>query len=211
MASASGTVRFAVINSDDWSGYYGYFSISDADTINADGVKVEKEDNGWNKVTLDVSKMNVTSGDPSEFTSFDSVYFRGATASFEVMGLCVEQKPAHAEQKELTAGVNFAYEPETAAYTSLSFDYKITSGEKFALAILLDWTDGYGYYNFYKTGCTAKGVTCTALADGYIHVEIDLTSVTKVFGNGADNFNLFYIRGSASDASGYIDDIRFSI
>ncbi|MBO7369234.1 MAG: hypothetical protein J6U25_02995, partial [Clostridia bacterium] len=212
--SAAGTVKFCVINSAEWGGFYGYFTIADNNTISAAGVTVETAGNDWYKVTLDIQKMTETSGDPSEHSYFDAVYFRSGTATFEVMGLEVEPRPAHSDKVAFTAGGSSVLidAPETAAYTSVSFDYQITTNSgKMALGVFNSANNGgYGYYDFVVNGITATGITCETLEDGWIHVVIDLTQTTKIFNsNQVSEFTRLYIRGSNSTASGYIDNVQW--
>ena len=212
--TAAGTVRFAVVNTDAWENYYGYFVISDDNAISAAGVTVSAEDNGWFKVTLDACKMTDAHGDLSAYTYFNAIYFKEATGSFEYMGLGVEERPAHADQVAFTAGGSHVIiaAPETAAYTSVSFDYAITTESgNVAIGVFNEANNGgYGYYYFGINGLTATGITCETLEDGYIHVVIDLTQTTTIFmENELHEFKHLYIRGKNSSASGYIDNVQW--
>lgn len=89
----------------------------------------------------------------------------------------------------------------------LQFDYKITDGSSFHVALLNSWSSYYGYYGFTADGCTADGITTTKLSDGYIRVMMHLNALTKIIQSPGNVINMFYIRGNWSNAAVYIDNI----
>ena len=99
-----------------------------------------------------------------------------------------------------------------ANISTLSFDYKIDSGERFNIALLCDWSNFYGYYKFTAAGAAEQysGVTCTMLSNGYIRVTFDIASLNKMTGSPADTLKILYLHGSWTDATGSITNIQYS-
>ena len=215
-----GRIRFAVIKSDDWSGFYGYFVIDANNTPSHSGVSVTAENNGWYKVVLDPVNMTkkVGTSDPSDFAWFDTVNFYDETpseaAAYDIMGLGVSERPLHPAPEVFTATNGLTKSFTSGAYSTVSFDYKITTGADtyFSLAILESgWKRGTGYYQFNSTGLvyTNPGISTSIDAEGYVHVTISLNDVTKAFGSGIpDTYATFYIRGDWSTAGVcYLDNL----
>ncbi len=94
---------------------------------------------------------------------------------------------------------------------SISFDYKIMSGEKFNIAVLPNWSNYYGYVACYASGYLGSdpGVSYEVLSDGYIRITLDLSEMTTMSGTPTNVIELLYIRGSSSDANGYLDNIQY--
>ena len=101
----------------------------------------------------------------------------------------------------------------TDKLSSISFDYKITDGEKFNIALLCDWSNYYGYYAFNAKGSigTYNGVTTTRLDDDYVRVTMNIAELTALGNTPNGIIDFLYIRGGEwSDANGYIDNVQFS-
>ena len=100
------------------------------------------------------------------------------------------------------------------AVTQVSFDYKIDSGEYFNLALLPDWSNYFGYFNFNAQGAayTYEGVTTEKLDNGYIHVIMDMSALTQISGMPSDVLKMLFVRGSGdwSNANGEITNIFLS-
>ena len=100
---------------------------------------------------------------------------------------------------------------EMKAYSTVTFAYKITSGNRFSVAILDDsWSSYYGYFGFIESGAEGEyaGVNCETREDGYVEVTMDLSEITVVTGETPETVNLFYIH-PGSDAKLLIDYIYF--
>ena len=122
---------------------------------------------------------------------------------------------SHPRKITTESGKNYQKDAdELKAYTSLTFYYKIVTGDKFALAIIGDdWgTNYYGYLEFTANGAQGNyaGVTCVEQPDGYFFVTITFAEVTKINGSAPDKVQSFYIRGEYSKAQVYLDEISFN-
>ncbi|MBR5570651.1 MAG: DUF4091 domain-containing protein [Oscillospiraceae bacterium] len=102
----------------------------------------------------------------------------------------------------------------TEKLAAISFDYKIVSGERFNVALIThDWSNYFGYIPCYASGYRGSdpGVSYEILADGYVRVTLDLDKLTTCAGEPSNVVELLYIRGSWSDANGYIDNIQYVV
>ena len=92
----------------------------------------------------------------------------------------------------------------------VSFEYKIESGEYFNVALMPNWSSYYGYFQLDAEGTNIyNGVSYEKLSDGYIRVTFDMAKLTKVSGTPTVAIDFLYIRGSFTNASGYIDNVQF--
>ena len=100
----------------------------------------------------------------------------------------------------------------TETLETLSFDYKVTSGT-FNIALNPDWDNSFGYFAFDSNGNLDPydGVTIVDLEDGYKRVTFDLNALTKYSGNPSKAISFLYIRGGWTDATGYIDNVQFTV
>ena len=122
------------------------------------------------------------------------------------------------ENAELAqAGVNFQRDLSADGnYSTVTFYYKIESGDKFGVAITntKDMQNYYGYLYFNANGETQDyaGVTCEKQTDGYYFVTINLAEVTVKSGSSPvpDTVGRFYVRGKNNSANVYIDQITFN-
>ena len=90
------------------------------------------------------------------------------------------------ERFEAGVGTNIAF--DNAAYSTISFDYKLI-GEGTMSVILRDpdnWTSKtYGDYTFNSTGLVyaygnyQSGITCEIMEDGYVHVTMKLSDLQR--------------------------------
>ena len=96
----------------------------------------------------------------------------------------------------------------TGAVKTLSFEYKILSGEHFNIALMPNWSAYYGYFQLTADGGSFNGVTFENLDDGYIRVTFDMAALTKINGTPTSVIEFMYLRGSWTDANGYIDNIQ---
>ena len=109
----------------------------------------------------------------------------------------------------ITAGKNLTIElGNTEAVVGLQFEYKLTDGNKLAVAVLSDWENYYGYYDLNADGVDAPGVYCQKLSDGYVRIIMELSALTKKIGTPTAVIENLYIRGDWSDANGFIDQVQ---
>ena len=119
------------------------------------------------------------------------------------------------DRYEISSGASspaLALSPEKA-YTSVTFEYKVVNDGKFCIVALDGWANqyGYGYFHFGKNGMVNSyaGVTCEAKGDGWYSVTIVFAEVTQVFQQKPEVESFLFIRGSWTDANGYIQNMKF--
>ena len=117
-------------------------------------------------------------------------------------------------EQEFIPGSNFEYFADAeSAYTGVSFEYKITSGNgDISICVLgSGWQDYYGYFSFDKSGAKGaySGVFCEHLSDGYIKVSIDFENVDIIVGERPQKTRRFFARGDLISSSGSIRKIEF--
>ncbi len=198
----------------DWDNYYGYYAFDANGSIDNDsGFVTEKLADGNIRVYVDVALLNKKSGSPSNV--IDILYIRGSWTSANG---CIENirlnDSAYTAPRgsQISAGKDLTLEiANTAALTTLSFDYKVTSGT-FNISLNPNWDSAFGYFAFDANGNVDPydGVTVEILDDGYYRVTFELNSLTKYNGAPSTAINFLYIRGAWTDASGYIDNIQFA-
>ena len=198
----------------DWSSYYGYFKFN-ADGIggNYAGITTQKLNDGSIRVYVDVPALTAKVGTPSDVLTM--LYIRGGwtTANGDITNICINSAATTPPRGEaFTAGVDLTINPSvTGEFTTISFDYKIESGEYFNIALLPNWSSFYGYFQLDAEGTGIyNGVSYEKLADGYIRVTFDMAKLTKVSGTPTAAIDFLFIRGNWTNASGYIDNVQFS-
>ena len=92
--------------------------------------------------------------------------------------------------------------------SNLSFEYKVRGTFNMAL-MMPGWDSYYGYFAFNESGNVDpyEGVSVEQLGDGYIRVTFDVAALTKMVGTPNGGFNLIYIRGDWTDATGTIKNL----
>lgn len=163
---------------------------------------------------VDFAEVTKTIGAPSGVITMLYVHGSWTTATGVIENICINgstQVPprgtAFSAGTDLTTMVSAKQNLAT-----LSFEYKITAGEKFNIALLPNWSAYFGYFEFVATGAngTYNGVTTEVLSDGYIRVTFDMDQLTKMAGTPSTVIDFMYLRGGWSDASGYIDNVQFT-
>ena len=101
----------------------------------------------------------------------------------------------------------------TEVLESISFEYKITDGSHFQIALLPDWNNFYGYFKMMADGPEGAydGMTWETLEDGYIRVNFDISALTRMTGTPAATISMLFINGSYSTANGYIDNVQYTV
>ena len=114
----------------------------------------------------------------------------------------------------ITGGVNYSFNvPTEEKLETVSFDYKLTGGQEFDIALLTDWNNFYGYFTFAARGATGNyaGVTTEKLDDEYIRVTFNFAELTQIMGTPTPIIDQLFIRGTYSDAEGYIDNVQYTV
>lgn len=201
----------------DWSNYFGYFNFNaQGAAYTYEGVTTEKLDNGYIHVIMDMSALTQISGMPSDVLKI--LFVRGSgdwsNANGEITNIFLSYAAENAPRGEaIEEGINKTIILEnTEKLESLSFEYKITSGTRFNIALMADWSNFYGNYAFGIDGAVEQndGITTEVLEDGYIRVTFDIKALTKLNGTPSAVIDFLFIRGDWTDANGYIDNIQFS-
>ena len=209
---------FNISLNPDWDNYFGYFAFDANGNVDAyDGVTVETLEDGYYRVTFDMNALTKYSGNPGKALSF--LYIRGAwtdaTGYIDNIQFTVAGQPEVPENRgqEFSANTDLTIDlATTGVLGTLSFDYKITSGEAFNIALMPNWDSYYGYFAFIAEGSVDpyNGVTTEVLEDGYIRVTFDMDALTKVSGTPSKFIDFIYIRGAWTTANGYIDNIQWT-
>ena len=104
-------------------------------------------------------------------------------------------------------------EPFAGDVKEISFEYKITEGERIRFMIG-SWDAYYGYFLLDKNGGGNRysGVSTTELADGYVRVALTLSALTTFdVAKPADDSELSMLYLNGNYASGYIDNFKYTL
>ena len=212
--------QFHLALMEDWSNFYSYYVFTANGPKEAyTGVTYETLKDGYIRVTFDIAALDKINGNPTGAIQF--LYIRGnwsdasgfiglANGNDDTQDPVPDVGGTVFEGGSFTAGTDLIVSMDNQnAVTSMSFDYQITSGGTFALALLPDWDGYFGYFNFNANGAvnTYNGVTTEKLSNGYIRVYVDLTAVTNIVNTPSDVLTILYIRGGWSDANGTLTNI----
>ena len=159
-------------------------------------------------MTVTLAEVTETYGTPGAITT---LYVRGAdtSASGYIDNLQGQLSQAPVIRGEaFNAGSSTRIYFTEGVYNTVIFDYNITEGEVMQFALLQDSVGSAYYGRFILTATGEKtdyaGVEVTALSDGYYRVTVNVAEVTE--SNGIPTvLSTFYIRGSGTTASGYVD------
>ena len=206
--------KFTVALMPDWNNFYGHYEFVAAGTLSSyEGVTVEALEDGYNRVTLELSKLTKIAGSPTNIIDFLFMNANNCTADGYIDNIQYVLKKDMPRGTALTPGVNqqiMVSAKETL--TSLSFDYKITTGEKFAVALMPNWSSYYGYFEFDAEATnTYNGVVYEKMDDGYVRVTFDMASLDKSAGEPTTIIDFLFINGSYSNAEGYIDNVQYTV
>ena len=210
----SGEYFHIALISEDWENFFGYFKfdVNGAGDSYA-GVTTQALSDGSIRVYLDLTEVNTATGTaPSNVLKL--LYVRGAwtDANGSITNICINGAAEEAPRGEtIAAGVNKTIVLDNSAVlSSLIFDYKIVDGEKINIALMQDWENFFGYYEFGTEGAndTYEGVTTEVLSDGYIRATFQLNSLNKMTGAPSTVLSMLYIRDVWTDANGFIDNIQ---
>lgn len=200
---------------ENWKDYLGYYKVTPLGLgTSYSGVSFNTLDNGYVRVTFNTSLMNkYNEGGSIEkpLTEINFLYIRSAwsTASCNFKINAKNGNPIRGQK--FTGGTDFSKDISSIPVStgSLVIDYKITSGNHFNIMFGDGWNIYFGYYeiNDSITSDNYNGIMVTKLNDGYTRLTITFSKLTK--SNLADqkpvNISLIYIRGSFTDASGFIE------
>ena len=140
---------------------------------------------------------------------FKLVHFKGTGAqlkSFTINYACAAKPNRGVEfnpENGFTQNVNYS------ASDVVTLDLKFTSASDTYLniALLTDWSNGYGYFEIHANGNLGNydGVYLYSLDDGYYRVIFDIAELTKIQSGSPTTVGILYIRGNWTTASGFVD------
>ena len=209
----------------NWNEYFGYFAFNAQGSVDPyAGMTFQMLEDGVVHVTMDMTAVTKYVGNPSK--AIDFVYLRGnwtnASGYIENIDYVIDENAGTEEPVDppaegdyvVAAGEDLIIDLDVIEnLTSLSFDYKVTSGT-FNMALMMsDWGSYYGYYAFNGAGNVDPydGVTVTELEDGYFRVTFQIAALTKTSGTPNAGFNMLYVRGAWTDATGVIKNVTLNV
>lgn len=209
---------FHVALMPDWSSYYGYFKFDSNGVVGSyPGITTQKLSDGSIRAYFDLSALTSVSGSPSNVITM--LYIRGGSdyvnGNGTISNICINDAAEYPPRGQaFSAGVSKAIDPANKGeLTTVSFEYKITDGEKFNIALLPNWSSYFGYFSFGASGANEEytGVTTEVLNDGYIRVTFDMAALTEIHGTPSTAIDFLYIRGEDwTNANGFIDNVTFA-
>ena len=200
---------------EDWNNFFGYFKFDvNGAANNYEGVVTRKLEDGSIRVYMDLSALTaITGAAPSDVVKILYIRSDWTTANGTISNICINEAAEIAPRGQLIKqGVGNTFElTNTVALGSLSFDYKIINGAKFAVALMPDWSSYYGYYDFNADGAASaySGVTTKVLEDGYVRVTFDMAALDAIAGEPTGVITLLYFRNNYCQADAYIDNIQY--
>ncbi len=211
----SGTSFTVALMPGSWSNYYGNFTLT-ANGASYDGLQVQPLENGYMRVFVDFTQLTTTTGTPTS-TVIDTMYLRGANCSADgaITNIRINssaETPVPGTYFPASTNTNFNF--DEGNYKTVSFEYKLISGEMIAVCVgNSDLSKYYGYYDIYANGdtCSNVGVTVEALDNGYYRITLELDQLQKTNGSVPETVSRIYIRGSYSDAAGFLGNITYTL
>ena len=198
----------------NWSSYYGYYDFNATGAVSSYvGVTTETLEDGYIRVTFDMAALTKQAGSPTAIIDFLFLNGGYCTADGYIDNVQYVLKKDMPRGTELTPGVNQSISVGAKEnIVTLSFDYKVTGGEKISMALMPNWSSYYGYYEFNSTGALSPyaGVTTEALEDGYIRVTFDMAALTKLAGSPTAAIDFLFLNGGYCTANGYIDNVQYT-
>lgn len=207
----------AIMLGQGWDQYYGYFVIrGDGTPENTyDGVTITNLDDGYIRVTFNISELTKLSDKPAPDQFIDMIYVRGAWSVGDgyIDINSNEGHPIRGLRFENATDFTKDYKTEHFSLTdTFTFDVKFddpSSDNVIGFMLGQEWSKYYGYYKVKGDGTlndTYNGISIITLSDGYYRVTLNLAQLTKVDDTEPDSYiNLFYIAGRFSTGGGYID------
>lgn len=219
--TSEGSATMWFMFGDGWDNYFGYYGLTTDGTLyeKYDGVSVQTTSDEYFRVTCDLSKMNKQNGGTPNPTEKVNLFFVHDSWGGEFEGLIdfeMEDVPDVLRGQQFTGEYILSFD-KIEVTSTIAIDFKFTSAKDTYVNFMIgNSSDGWGYYNgYYKLFADGTleenydGISVTETADGYFRVTLDLSALTKVADKPKPTqelgYNLFYIRGAWSNASGYVD------
>ena len=212
----SGT-KFNVALMPNWDSYFGFFEFGSTGPVDSyEGVSYEVLANGNVSVTFDLAAITKVSGAPGK--AIDFLYIRGewTDANGYIDNIQYVVDSGEVEPDQIVEGAQITANNDstivldnTKKLTKITFDYKLESGTKFNVALMPNWDNYYGFFEFDVNGAVDSydGITCENLENGYIRVSFGMEELQKISGTPSATIEFLYIRGEWTDANGEISNI----
>lgn len=204
---------------EGWDNYFGYYGLYSDGSLDQEypGITVQPTEDEYFRVTCDLSKLVTVHSKAIPTTKIDLFYIRdnwgGAVTGY--IDFDLSDAPGVLRGDLIAAGADKDYKLDNlTTLDTFVFDFKFTNGkDKYIYFMIGNSADGWakynGYYKFVGNGTidgNSDGISITATDDGYYRVTLVLSELTLESDKGSpDTYNLFYIRGGWSNASGYLD------
>jgi len=220
-STGENTMKFMI--GDGWDSLFGYYGLKNDGTLedNYSGITVSATSDEYYHVTCVLKNLTKQNGStPLPTTTVNLFYIHGSWGN-NPKGYIDFDTSGSAEVlrgETFTAGVDKTFTFSKLTYDdTIKVDFKLTSktGTHVSFCVgntMSDWDYYFGYYGFYVGGTLGdsySGISVSTTDDGYYRLTIvlgELTKASKAGGPSAEaGFNLFYIRGNWTDASGYVD------
>ena len=160
---------------------------------------------GWKFVQVAFDSLTTMNG------SADFAVTITGNGSFQLKEMYIEPIDLNWLRGEnATQGQNINFDAEVPATDAVIFDYFALPGSELAIALLDDWSNFYGYFQFNANGAAKNyaGITTEKLSDGYIRVTAILSEITQKAGSPTKVTSL-YIGGSRTTGAGMVDNVQF--
>ena len=217
----------AILRGSAWgSTYYGEFRFTESgEKVDYPGITTETLEDGYIRVIFDIAALNRTGCvdnlnlAPADIALID-IFGAWTTVNGYLDNIQVSENP----EEEVIRGKTFAAGKDNyfslaqaGAYSTLSFDYKLSgSGELAAIIRGSKWSTFYGDFRLTENGekVDYAGITTEKLADGYIRVTFDIAALQRTA--CVDNRDKAPVDLSLIDiyqwttVDGYIDNIQYS-
>ena len=201
----------------NWDSYFGFFEFGPTGAVDAyEGVSCEVLANGNVSVTFDLSAITKVSGAPGK--AIDFLYIRGewTDANGYIDNIQYVVDSGEPEPDQIVEGAQITANNDstivldnTKKLAKITFDYKLESGTKFNVALMPNWDNYYGFFEFDVNGTVDSydGITCEKLENGYIRVSFEMEALQKINGVPSATIEFLYIRGEWTDANSEISNI----
>ena len=213
----------AILRGSAWGvKYYGEYRFTESgEKVDYAGVSTEMLDDGYIRVTFDVSALGRTGcvdnldSAPADIALIDIFNWTTVNGYIDNIQVSKEEKEEVIRGTEFTGGVDKFMYLDKNATEIVTFDYKLTTaGDIHVILRAPDWNGFYGDFEFNAAGeaIDYAGISCQPLEDGYIRVTMTLAELNRTgCVNNRDSapasvgiFDLY----QWGTASGYVDNIQ---
>lgn len=214
--------KAAIMLGQGWNQYFGYYDIYSNGTLGSkyEGVSIGVVDDGYFRVTFDLSKLNKLADKPAPDSYIDLIYLRpGWTVGSGYIDINANTGTILRGQKVVFNETNDIYYEKNlsksynVATDSIIMDIKFDNDESSKINIMFcdhtNWDEYFGYFQLTKstTSSSFDGVTVETLGDGYMKFTFKLSELTKINKDhpAPTSIDHIYTRGIWCKGTAYID------